>query len=73
VELVSDRGTKAGFDPAKNVIGRVKMELEARGVFTRNMRDIIAFSPALVITEQQVDTLVDAMRGALQAVLPERA
>jgi adenosylmethionine-8-amino-7-oxononanoate aminotransferase len=73
VELVSDRATKAGFDPAKNVIGRVKAELEARGVFTRNMRDIIAFSPPLVITAEQVDKLVEAMRGALQAVLPERA
>jgi len=73
VELVSDRATKAGFDPAANVIGRVKAELEARGVFTRNMRDIIAFSPPLVITAQQVDKLVEAMRGALQAVLPAKA
>jgi len=73
VELVSDRGTKAGFDPAANMMGRVKAELEARGVFTRNMRDIIAFSPPLVITAEQVDKLVDATRGALQAVLPERA
>jgi adenosylmethionine-8-amino-7-oxononanoate aminotransferase len=73
VELTSDRATKAGFDPAANVIGRVKMALEARGVFTRNMRDIIAFAPALVITEGQVDKLVEAMRGALQAVVPEKA
>ncbi|MFB3816574.1 MAG: aspartate aminotransferase family protein [Candidatus Methylomirabilales bacterium] len=73
VELVSDRATKAGFDPAANIIGRVKAELEARGVFTRNMRDIIAFSPPLVISAQQVDKLVEAMRGALQAVLPAKA
>ena len=51
----------------------MKAELEARGVFTRNMRDIIAFAPPLVITEAQVDKLVDSMRGALAAVLPDRA
>ena len=73
VELVSDRATKAGFDPAKKVINRVRAELETRGVFTRNMRDILAFSPALVITEAQVDRLVESTRGAIAAVLPERA
>ncbi|HWU36193.1 MAG TPA: aspartate aminotransferase family protein [Candidatus Acidoferrum sp.] len=73
VELVSDRATKAGFDPAKKVINRVRAELENRGVFTRNMRDILAFSPPLVITEAQVDRLVESTRGAIAAVLPERA
>ena len=73
VELVADRATKAAFDPAKQIIGKVRMALEARGVFTRNMRDILAFAPPLVITEAQVDTLVEAARGAIAAVLPERA
>jgi adenosylmethionine-8-amino-7-oxononanoate aminotransferase len=73
VELVADRATKAAFDPAKQIIGKVRMELEARGVFTRNMRDIIAFAPPLVITAAQVDKLVEAARGAIAAVLPERA
>jgi adenosylmethionine-8-amino-7-oxononanoate aminotransferase len=73
VELVADRTTKAAFDPAQKVIGRVKAELEARGIFTRNVRDILCFAPPLVITEAQVDRLVEATRGALAAVLPERA
>lgn len=73
VELVADRTTKAGFDPALGIIGKVKAELEARGVFTRNMRDIIAFAPALVITAAQVDQLVESLRGAIAAVLPARA
>ncbi|MFA5028118.1 MAG: aminotransferase class III-fold pyridoxal phosphate-dependent enzyme, partial [Candidatus Methylomirabilota bacterium] len=73
VELVSDRATKAGFDPAKNVIGRIKAELETRGVFTRNVRDILCFAPALVITPAQVDRLVEATREAVAAVLPARA
>jgi len=72
VELVADRATKAAFDPAKKIINKVRAELEARGVFTRNMRDILAFAPPLVITETQVDKLVEATRGAILAVLPER-
>jgi adenosylmethionine-8-amino-7-oxononanoate aminotransferase len=73
VELVADRATKAAFDPAKQIINKVRAELEARGVFTRSMRDILAFSPPLVITEAQVDKLVESTRGAIAAVLPERA
>ncbi|HSB71216.1 MAG TPA: aspartate aminotransferase family protein [Candidatus Methylomirabilis sp.] len=73
VELVADRATKAVFDPAKQIINKVRAELEARGVFTRSMRDILAFSPPLVITEAQVDKLVESTRGAIAAVLPERA
>ena len=73
VELVADRGTKAAFDPAKKIVGKVKAELETRGVFTRNVRDILCFAPPLVITAAQVDRLVEATRGAITAVLPARA
>ncbi len=73
VELVADRTTKAGFDPAKKVMGRVKAEMETRGLFTRVVRDIILLAPPLVITEAQVDRAVDIVRGSIAAVLPDRA
>jgi adenosylmethionine-8-amino-7-oxononanoate aminotransferase len=73
VELVADRETKAAFPAETRTILRVKAELEARGVFTRNVRDILCFAPPLVITEAQVDRLVEAVRGAITAVLPDRA
>jgi len=73
VELVADRATKAGFDPAKNVINRVKAEMEKRGLFTRVVRDIILLAPPLVITEAQVDRVVEIVRESIKAVLPERA
>jgi adenosylmethionine-8-amino-7-oxononanoate aminotransferase len=72
VELVGDRVTKAGFDPAKNVIGRVKAEMESRGLFTRVVRDIVLLAPPLVITEAQVDRAVEIVRESIKAVLPER-
>jgi adenosylmethionine-8-amino-7-oxononanoate aminotransferase len=73
VELVADRATKAAFDPAKNIIGRVKAEMEARGLFTRVVRDIILLAPPLVVTEAQVDRIVDIVGAAIHAVLPDRA
>ncbi len=73
VELVADRGTKAPFDPGQNVIGRVRKELEARGLFTRVVRDIILLAPPLVITEAQVDRVAEILRGGISAVLPDRA
>jgi putrescine---pyruvate transaminase len=73
VELVADRATQAPFDPALQIPARVRAELEVRGVFTRTVRDILCFAPPLVITPAQVDRLVEATRGAISAVLPERA
>ncbi len=73
VELVADRVTKAAFDPAQKVIGRVKAGMEERGLFTRVVRDIILFAPPLIITPDQVDQLVDITREAIAAVLPAKA
>ena len=73
VELVADRSTKAPFDPAQNVISRVKAEAQTRGLFTRVVRDIVCLAPPLVATETQIDRLMDALRGALAAVVPARA
>ena len=64
--------TKAAFDPAKNVMNSVRTEMEARGLFTRVVRDIILLAPPLVITEAQVDRVVEILRGSIAAVLPER-
>ncbi len=72
VELVADRATKAAFDPGQNTIGRVKAEMEARGLFTRTVRDIILLAPPLVISEAQVDRLVAIVREGITAVLPDR-
>lgn len=72
VELVADRGTKAAFDPAQKVIGRVKAECETRGLFTRVVRDILLLAPPLVITEAQVDRIIEIVREAVQAVVPDR-
>jgi len=45
--------------------------LQQNGVISRNMGDAIAFCPPLIITEVQVDALVDAFERSLDAALPQ--
>ncbi|TIW78682.1 MAG: aminotransferase class III-fold pyridoxal phosphate-dependent enzyme, partial [Mesorhizobium sp.] len=45
--------------------------LQQNGVISRNMGDAIAFCPPLIITETQVDALVDAFERSLAAALPQ--
>jgi len=73
VELVADRATKAPFDPAQQVIQRVKAEAQRRGLFTRIVRDIVCVAPPLVSSEAVIDRIVETLRAALAAVVPARA
>ncbi len=81
-ELVADRSTKAGFPPEQKVGARVKREMEKRGLVTRTrsypvpggtIAEQIFLAPPLVITEEQVDRTLEAVRGAIQAVVPGKA
>jgi len=64
VEFVADKGSKA---PA-NLGGKIRQACLERGLFTRNIGDILAFAPPLVITEGEVDRIVTIVREALEAV-----
>lgn len=64
VEFVGDKKSKA---PA-NLGGKVRQACLERGLFTRNMGDILAFAPPLVISEDEVDQIVTIVRDALGAV-----
>ncbi|MBI3988954.1 MAG: aspartate aminotransferase family protein [candidate division NC10 bacterium] len=70
VELVADREKKTPFDPVLRVGRRVRREAQERGLFTRFIRDVLALAPPLVVTEEQVDRIVEGLRGAIQAVVP---
>jgi len=72
VELVADRASKAPFDPDKKILGKVRVELEARGLCVRAVRDSLILAPPLIVTETQVDRIVEIMRDGIAAVLPER-
>ena len=66
VELVSNRATRACFDPARKIGARLTKLGEDNGVILRNLPgDSIAFSPPLVITEDEVDEMLDRFGRAL--------
>jgi putrescine aminotransferase len=64
VELVADKESKA---PA-NLGGKVRQACLERGLFTRNIGDILAFAPPLIIREDEVRQIVTIVREALEAV-----
>ncbi|RIV80096.1 aminotransferase [Aurantiacibacter xanthus] len=68
VELVSDRDAKRNFPPdlaaAEVVFGRAR----DYGVIVRPVGDTIILSPPLIISREQVDTLVDSLDQAIEDV-----
>jgi adenosylmethionine-8-amino-7-oxononanoate aminotransferase len=68
VELVADRPTKAPFDPAHKVGPRVKDEALRRGLYLRVIRDVLCVAPPLVITEAQIERLVNILGEAIAAI-----
>jgi adenosylmethionine-8-amino-7-oxononanoate aminotransferase len=77
VEWVEDRGTKKNFSADRKVASRLLAEMMKRGVVTRTRPaagpnsgpgDILFFAPPLVITESEIETLVNVSRDAAQVV-----
>jgi putrescine---pyruvate transaminase len=68
VEVVGDRDSRAPFSPP--VGPKLALALRERGVVTRAKGDSLLFAPPLVITEEQVDRIVDATAEAIEAVIP---
>jgi len=69
LELVSDKQTKAGFDPAGSVGTYCFERAQEHGLIIRNLGDIMAFCPPLIITEAEIDMLFDRFAAALDETL----
>ena len=69
VEVVADKASKQLFPPAKQITNRLYDAMLERGLFTRVVLDAICLAPPLVTTEEQVDTIVEAIAGAIDAVV----
>ncbi|WP_135467103.1 aspartate aminotransferase family protein [Crenalkalicoccus roseus] len=72
VELVEDKATRKNFDPARKVGPRLAKLGEQHGVILRAMvNDSIGFSPPLIITEAEIDAMLDRFGAALDALAVE--
>ncbi|WP_018388436.1 aspartate aminotransferase family protein [Ancylobacter sp. FA202] len=70
VELVRDRDDRTFFEASEKVGPRVAAAMLERGVIARAMPqgDILGFAPPLCLTREEADIVVDATRGAVEAV-----
>jgi adenosylmethionine-8-amino-7-oxononanoate aminotransferase len=69
VEIVEDRASKAEFDPAQNIGGRIGAAMVQRGMFTRMRGDVITLAPPIITPDDEIDRIVDITAGAVQEVL----
>jgi adenosylmethionine-8-amino-7-oxononanoate aminotransferase len=72
VELVRDRGSKELFDPKLGVARRVWLAALANGVIVRPLSgDVLGISPPFVISEQEIDRVVEVLDLAIAGVQKE--
>lgn len=77
VELVADRETKAPFDPARGIAGRVKAAAFAGGLICYPMAgtidgrrgDHVLLAPPFIITDDQIGELVTKLSAAVDAAI----
>ncbi|CAH2604739.1 Putrescine--pyruvate aminotransferase [Rhodovastum atsumiense] len=71
IELAEDKATHKPFDPARKIGPRLAKLSEANGVISRAMVDVLAFSPPLIITEAEIDEMLDNFGRALDQLAAE--
>jgi 4-aminobutyrate--pyruvate transaminase len=65
VELVKDKATKEPFDPAGAVGLYLNKQAQKHGLIIRALGDIIAFSPPLIMTGEEIDEMLARFGKAL--------
>jgi L-2,4-diaminobutyrate transaminase len=75
IELMADPASRRPFDPAQKIGQRVAQQCLAEGLIVRALPagDVLAFSPPLCITRDEVDQVVERFGRALAAVADEFA
>ncbi len=68
VEVVSDKASRQPFAPALGIGPKLARAMRDRGVVTRAKGESILFAPPLVVTEEQIDRMVDVTADAIDAV-----
>ncbi len=66
IELVADKSTKASFDPVENVGAFLNKRAHHHGLIVRAMGDTIGFCPPLIISEAEIDLMLERFSVALE-------
>ena len=71
VEIVSEKGTNQRFKGAEGTAGPIVRDLCIKnGLMVRGIRDSIVMCPPLIITEAEIDQIVDIIEKALNEAEP---
>lgn len=73
IEFVADRHTKRRFDPQLRVGARISKAARDRGLIVRAMPhgDILGFAPPLVVSQFEIDEIVELAYRATKQVMDE--
>jgi L-2,4-diaminobutyrate transaminase len=73
IEFVADRDKKLRFDPAMQVGARISKAARDRQLIARAMPhgDILGFAPPLIMTESEVDEMMEITAAAIKQVTDE--
>ena len=66
---MADKATRLPLPPAEGIGPLIQQGAMTRGVIVRAGPDAVFVCPPLIITEAQIDELMDALKGALDDAL----
>jgi adenosylmethionine-8-amino-7-oxononanoate aminotransferase len=69
IELVRDKLSKGSYPVGDHVGHKVHLEGLKRGIFIRPLRDVVYFIPPLIITDKEIETMVEVTYESIDAVL----
>jgi adenosylmethionine-8-amino-7-oxononanoate aminotransferase len=69
VEVVSDKASRRPFDPPGSIGARIVREMRERGVVTRAKGDSILFAPPLIVSEGQIDEILNVTADAIDTAV----
>ena len=69
VELVQNKKTKDPFSPQERIGYKVYLEGLKRGVFIRPLGNVIYFIPPLIISNEEIEIMIDTAYESIEAVL----
>jgi 4-aminobutyrate---pyruvate transaminase len=65
IEMMADKATRTPFDPSLGVGRIADRHARGQGLITRFIGDRIAFSPPLIITEEEIDDMAACLQRTL--------
>jgi adenosylmethionine-8-amino-7-oxononanoate transaminase len=63
IELVAEKASRRSFDPRRRLGAEVCAKIRKRGAIIRPLGDVLVLMPPLAMGEEQLQTLVDAVRA----------